>query len=104
MTTTNKSIYELNQEAKTNLTWEDLPVGTHVKIMCYARDFNFFFGETGIVVNNGGQRGSLGITVKFDKPRHFEGGYVQACFNFNPDDLAVLGESKVCPTCGRGNK
>ena len=91
----NKSIYDTNQEAKVKFktldnTYEMFPVGTKVKIICVCQDFNFFFGETGIVTKNTGEY--LGINVKFDEPRHFENGSIQTDFNFKPEDLIVTGK------------
>ena len=85
-----KSVYQLNQERKTDYKYDDFPVGMPVQVMCVCQDFNFFDNETGVVVKNTG--GYLGIGIKFDKPRHFEGGYIQKDFNFNPSDLKPLKE------------
>lgn len=73
------------QIIKTNRQFSDFPVGTDVKIVCQQQDFYFFYGETGKVVKNSGHH--LGIIVKFDVPRHFEGGYIQETFNFSSKDL-----------------
>jgi len=66
-----ESVYEMNQRVLNhNAKYEDFPVGTRVKIVTLCEDFNFFYGETGVVTKNTG--GYLGITVKFDEPRQFE--------------------------------
>lgn len=85
----------LNHGAKAS----DFPVGTHVKIVCLARDFNFFYGETGVVTESSDEY--LGMRVQFDEPRHFkpsEGypeGYIQHSFNFKPEDLVVISKPKL---------
>jgi hypothetical protein len=84
------SIYEVNEKSrKENNTYKntfaDFPIGSRVKVICACQDFNFFWGETGVVIANSGQY--LGINVKFDDARHFEDGSVQESFNFAPDDL-----------------
>lgn len=72
-------------------TYDDFPIGTHVKIICCCQDFHFFYGETGKVIRNKGTY--LSIIVEFDKLRHFEGGYVQTKFNFVPKDLAIWNDN-----------
>ena len=83
-----KTLLWLENKNKSNLKYEDLPVGTDVKIVAPCQDHYFFYGETGKVIENTGRY--LGVTVKFDKPRHFEDGYVQTEFSFNPEDLQKL--------------
>jgi len=88
----NKTLSEVHKDQvkkyKTqNNTFEDFPVGTKVKVVAPCVDFFFFYGETGKVTKNTGKY--LGISVKFDKPRCFEGGYIQKGFNFNPKDLHI---------------
>ena len=75
---------------KTNFTFDDFPVGRRVKVVSKCVDFYFWYGETGTVTKNKGRY--LGITVKLDKPRHFDDDsiYVQTEFNFNPDNLAPM--------------
>lgn len=85
-----KSLYQLIQEAKkqyktTNNTYEMFKVGSKVKIITLVQDFNFFNGETGIVISNTG--GYLGITVEYDEPRYYKNGTIEKSWNFNPDDL-----------------
>jgi hypothetical protein len=75
---------------KSNCDYDDLPVGTQVKVITHYQDCYFFYGETGRVTQNSGQY--LGINVKFDKPRRFEGGYIQYGFNFQPHDLIPVGK------------
>lgn len=96
----NKSLFEVDQEEKMlyntfDNTYEDFPIGSKVKIICSCQDFNFFFKETGEVVDNKGQY--LGITVKFDTPRHFKDGSIQTEFNFEPSDLTII--HKVVTKC-----
>jgi len=85
------SVWDMNEKNKKqwntkNNKYEDFPVGARVKIICVCQDFNFFEGnEDGVVTKNTGEY--LGIVVKFDEPRHFEGGHIQYDFNFKPDDL-----------------
>jgi hypothetical protein len=94
-----KSVYDLNEEARAKYktfdnTYNDFPVGTRVKVICICQDHYFFKGnETGIVIKN--NHNYLGIIIKFDKPRHFEGGYVQKEFNFSPKDLIREEEEKM---------
>lgn len=70
-----------------NNTYDMFPVGTKVKIISPCVDFIFFYGETGVVIEN--KRSYLGITVQFDEDRVFEDGYRQTSFSFNPKDLWV---------------
>jgi len=86
-----RSVWDLYQEAikkygtKDN-TYETFKVGDRVKVITPCQDFNFFFNEPrGTVVKNEGRY--LGISVKWDEPRHFESGYVEEAFNFEPQDL-----------------
>lgn len=88
-----KSLADVRDEAQkkyntTENTHAMFPIGTRVRIITPCEDFYFFYGETGKVINNSG--GYLGIRVEFDEPRHFEGGYIQKDFNFNPTSLAPL--------------
>lgn len=92
-----KSVMDINNEWKakyhtTNNTYDMFPVGTKVKVICVCQDFTFFFPETepltGIVVKNTGKY--LGICVRWDEIRRYEGGYNQRTFNFMPDDMIVL--------------
>lgn len=87
-------IQELKQKHNTiKNTYKMFPVGTKVQIITVAQDFNFFSGtETGVVVKN--PERYLGIIVKFDVPRHFENGYIQTKFGFDPSDLIVLKKSE----------
>ena len=92
-----KSIADLCKEAveKYNTagnTFDDFEIGDEVKIITPSQDFNFFFGETGVVVKN--KHSYLGIIVEFHEPRKFKDDYVQKSFNFEPQDLCHL-ESKV---------
>ena len=89
----NRSVWDCCQEAiakygtKDN-SYEMFPVGTRVRVITPCQDFNFFFNEpTGTIVKNGGSY--LGILVKWDNPRHFESGYVEEAFNFEPQDLIL---------------
>lgn len=72
-----------------NLTFDDLPIGTRVKVVADMVDMYFFYGETGIVEKNTGNY--LGVIVRFDEPRHFTDGYIQETFNFNPKNLEIIG-------------
>ena len=88
-----RSVWDLCQEAikkygtKEN-TYDTFPVGTRVRVITPCQDFNFFFNEPrGVVVKNEGRY--LGISVKWDNPRHFESGYVEEAFNFEPQDLIL---------------
>ena len=101
-----KTIAEVQAEQKAfygtaNNTFDMLPVGSRVKIICLFCDFQFFFGETGEVIQCCDRY--LGIRVKFDQPRHFEDGYIQTIFNFNPSDLFLLDSQvkKLCPYCNQ---
>lgn len=94
-----KSVYDLDKEAKEkhdtlDNTYAEFPIGTPVKIICLCQDHYFFYGETGKVVKNTGQY--LGITVDFDEPRKFQGGYIQRDFNFQPADLLPIRAEKDC--------
>jgi len=79
-----------------NNTFKMFPIGTKVQIITPAQDFNFFYDETGIVVRNSERY--LGITIKFDSPRHFKDGYIQKEFNFDPSDLIILEKKKQYET------
>lgn len=88
-----RSVWDVNEEARDKWktrenTYKDFPVGTKVKIICACQDMTFFWGETGTVIRNSGKY--LGIIVKYDEPRHYEGGYIQHDFNFAPDDLYII--------------
>jgi hypothetical protein len=88
-----KSIYDLTKEAKekhktTKNTYDMFPVGTKVKIITLGQDFNFFYGETGMIIKNTGTY--LGLMVEYDMPRYFIDGHVERKWNFNPDDLIIL--------------
>ena len=92
-----KSLFKTNSDyvalyGTADNTYEDFPVGTHVKIICSCQDFHFFFGETGKVIKNGGTY--LSITVEYDEPRHYVGGDIEKTFNFEPKDL-VLWDDKA---------
>lgn len=94
---------------QSNYTWDDFPVGTKVKIICACQDMYFWYGETGVVTANKGYGKGvngegfgvcyLGIRVKFDEPRHFEDGYVQTDFNFQPTDLEPIYKITICRKC-----
>lgn len=62
--------------------------GARVRIIAKWVDFYPFYGETGVITENTGEY--LGIQVKFDEPRHFDNGYIQEDFNFNPQHLEVI--------------
>jgi hypothetical protein len=91
-----RSMWDVSQEnmklygAKDN-TYEDFPIGTPVKIICLSQDHHFFFGEIGKVIHNSGEY--LGISVKYDEPRHYVGGEIEYSFNFNPSDLCIWNSS-----------
>jgi len=87
-----KSIFDIQEDnvkiyGTEDNTYEDFPVGTHVKIICSCQDFHFFFGETGKVIKNGNRY--LSIIVEYDKPRHYVGGAIEKTFNFEPRDLVI---------------
>ena len=73
---------------QSKLSFADISAGDKVKIVAECVDFNFFYGETGVVIRN--PHTYLGINVKFDKPRHFRDGTIQTDFNFNPTDLELV--------------
>lgn len=95
-----KSVFDVIEAEKDRYntkenTFDMFPVGTKVQVITRGQDFNFFSGtETGIVIEN--KYRYLTISVRFDKPRHFEGGYIQESFGFNPDDLIVLESTPEC--------
>lgn len=92
------SVFDKIQEQKEkyntkNNTFDMFPIGTKVQVITLGQDHYFFSGkETGIVIKNSGEY--LGIIIQFDKARHFEDGYIQTSFNFEPEDLIVLGFDK----------
>jgi hypothetical protein len=91
-----RTLADLNREMTTlygteDNDFSDFPVGTPVKIITCYQDCYFFYGETGKVIRNSGKY--LGIIVEFDEPRHFESGYIQKEFNFQPGDLALWNEA-----------
>lgn len=79
---------------KTNFTYDDFPVGTNVQIVSEAVDFNFFFGETGVIEKNTGEY--LGIRVRFHTPRCFKDGTMQYDFNFKPENLKPIDLIQSC--------
>lgn len=92
-----RSIADLNEERRNkNAKHSDFPVGTAVKIVTVCRDFHFWYGETGIVTENKGGGSYLGITVKLDEPRVYDGNeftggdWTLTEFHFQPEDLRVL--------------
>ena len=94
-----RSVWDLCQEAikkhktKGN-TYEMFSVGDRVRVITPCQDFNFFFnGPTGTIVKNEGRY--LGILVKWDNPRHFESGYIEETFNFEPQDLVNIEEDTL---------
>jgi hypothetical protein len=89
------SLLAARERRKTRTTKADLRVGMRVKVMTPAQDFYFFRGETG-EVEAIRDHDYLCIIVRFDQPRHFEGGYVQETFNFMPSDLAPLEKLVPC--------
>lgn len=96
-----KSIAQLREETKSDLTYEDLPVGTRVRIVTPYQDCYFWDGEQGIVEKNSGEY--LGVVVRLDEPRVFEGQngpswptgsqkwtFKQERHGFKPEDLELL--------------
>ncbi len=63
-------------------------VNDHIKVITLGQDFFFFYGETGVIERIEDRH--LGIQVRFDEPRHFQGGMVQERFGFDPEDLLVI--------------
>jgi hypothetical protein len=63
-------------------------VNDRVKVVALGQDFHFFFGEEAIVERVEDKH--LGIHVRFDPPRRFEGGMLQEFFGFDPEDLLVI--------------
>jgi hypothetical protein len=98
-----KSLFEANQERLNHkATYQDFPIGTKVKVVCLYQDMYFFYPDkentNGIVIKNKSlekNRPYLGITVKWDEPRHYEDGYIQYDFNFEPHDLIVIEDKEV---------
>ena len=84
--------------------FENFKIGDRVKVITPYCDSYFFFEEEGEVIKN--TFSYLGISVKFDKVREFEGGYLQISFNFNPKDLYHLNkpEYKTCGCCKGSGK
>ncbi len=82
LSTDNKELYETLDN-----TFGDFPIGTRVKIITRYEDFTFFYGETGKVIKNSGNY--LGISVRFDKPRHYKDGSILTGFYFNPQSLYI---------------
>lgn len=73
-----------------DLTFEDLPVGTRVRVIVGMADFHFFNGDTGVVVRN--TRRYRGVMVRFDTPRRYRGSpeWVMRQFGFAPDELEII--------------
>ncbi len=85
-----RSLWNVSKEQKKlygteDNTYDDFPIGSHVKIICCCQDHHFFYGETGKVVRNSGEY--LGISVEYDEPRHYKNGVIETSFNFVPSDL-----------------
>lgn len=96
------TVWDMNEANKdkydTRLnTYRMFPVGTRVKAICVGQDHHFFSPErenlAGTVVRNDYRY--LSIIVKWDEPRHYEGGHIQKEFNFEPDDLIRLTDEYV---------
>ncbi len=98
-----KSVWSVNEQArdkyKTRMnTYQTFPEGTPVMIICAGQDHFFFYNETGRVTES--KNKYLGITVEFDKPRHFEDGTIQRGFSFDPDDLVRIQDvTAYCRGC-----
>ena len=80
---------------RSDLTYYDLKVGDHVKVVSECVDFNFFRGETGVIERC--DNPYLGIIVLFDAPRSFKSNtdgatWEQERFNFHPYNLELLPE------------
>jgi hypothetical protein len=97
-----RSISDLNdQRINKKAKHSDFPIGSKVKIVAVCRDFHFWYGETGTVIENKGVGSYIGITVKLDKPRVYEAGswpddkeQVMETFNFEPEDLRLIKKRK----------
>jgi hypothetical protein len=105
----NRSLHDVHEEVikkygTQNNTFDDFKVGDRVKVIAPYVDHYFFFEEEGEVIKN--TFSYLGISVKFDKVREFEDGYLQISFNFNPKDLYHLNkpEYKTCGCCKGSGK
>lgn len=96
-----KSVAEMKVAAfkkyntKNNKIGDFLPVGTQVKIITPCEDHNFFYGETGKVVDVDTKYCRL--EVEFDIPRKFEDGTVQKSFYFAPEDLITIFDFERLP-------
>ena len=104
-----QSLREVDHEVKLlagtlEQKFSDFRIGDRVKIITKCRDFYFFYEETGKIIENSGTY--LGLKVRLDKPRHFEGGFVQKTFGFNPEDLKIIKKTnaKKCLLCGQVKK
>ena len=89
------SLLEVNKELKRhyntlNNKKEDFIIGDRVQVICAACDFNFFYNETGIVIDYADNYYS--IKVKFDEVREFDIGFDQETFYFNPTDLVNIND------------
>ena len=94
----NKSLLDLGNELRKknktdNNTFTQFPVKTRIKVISLCVDFSFFYGETGVVIENFGRY--LGIIVEFDTPRKYRNGTVQKTFNFNPKDLKIINDKPI---------
>jgi hypothetical protein len=90
-----KSIAQTNKEQfeaynTQNNTLEMFPISSKVRVICYFQDMYFFDPDTqntyGTVIRHSCDM----IIVKWDYPRHYQGGYVQETFNFEPEDLILI--------------
>ena len=94
-----KSLGQANKEQQEkygtlNNTHDMFPIGSKVRVICLCQDMYFFNPDTqntyGTVIRNGGRY--LSIIVQWDEPRHYEGGYIQTEFNFDPKDMVLASE------------
>lgn len=92
-----KSLGELNKELREkfgteNNKFSDFEIGDEILIVCTCADFTFFKeGTTARIVRM--KDGYLGIIVEFKDGK---------TFNFNPEDIKKIGNSKIiaCKRCG----
>lgn len=86
---------------KTKTTFKDLRIGMPVKVVSEVVDFTFFHGQEGVIEKLADRY--LGVGVIFKEPIKYQDGTELKRWNFNPENLKILGDSiiKECPTCGK---
>src|SRR5690606_12940164 len=98
-----KSLAELKLEFQQKYdtlknTKNDFSIGDRVRVITPCADFHFFDCEKQNTYGNveriysGSDR--LSISVRWEEPRHYEGGHIQKTFCFDPQDIVLIEKKK----------